>query len=159
MNATVDHVTVIVPDVEKTRAALSALLGIEPTHAVVLPGMAIRTFRIGDVELHVNAPTGPGPVRDFLERSGGPAYHHVALRVDDLDVALARAQDAGFRALGAPIETAPGLREVFLDPRNTGGVMIQLVERFARDRETLDEVAIGELTAQLSNAEPLDDGD
>lgn len=152
IDAKVDHVTVIVKDVEATRTALSALLGVEPTHEVSLPGMAIRTFRLGDVELHVNAPTGPGPVRDFLERSGGPAYHHVALRVEDLDAALQRARDAGFRLLGAPVETAPGLREIFLDPTTTGGVMIQLVERRSTDKDTLDAGAIGELVSQLSKA-------
>lgn len=152
IDAKIDHVTVIVSDVEATRVALSALLGAEPTHEVALPGMAIRTFRLGDVELHVNAPTGPGPVRDFLERSGGPAYHHVALRVADLDATLARARDAGFRALGGPVETAPGLREIFLDPTSTGGVMIQLVERRSADGDTLDGAAIGELVSQLSSA-------
>ncbi|MFO0618633.1 MAG: VOC family protein [Polyangiaceae bacterium] len=153
--AEVDHVTVIVEDVEATRRALAALLGTEPTHEVSLPGMAIRTFRIGDVELHVNAPTGAGPVRDFLERSGGPAYHHLALRVADLDAALASARAAGFVALGDPVETAPGLREVFLDPRTTGGVMIQLVARTAKADAALDGGAIAHLASQLSQKDTV----
>jgi methylmalonyl-CoA/ethylmalonyl-CoA epimerase len=151
MRAEVDHVTVIVPDADATQAALSKLLGVEPSHSLALPGMAIRTFRLGDVELHVNAPTGPGPVKDFFERSGNAAYHHVALRVQSLDEALERAGAAGFRTLGAPVETAPGLREVFLDPRTTGGVMLQLVERREVATSELDASAIEALVSQVGS--------
>lgn len=154
IEATVDHVTVIVPDVEATQSALARLLGAEPTHEVSLPGMAIRTFRIGEVELHVNAPTGPGPVRDFLQKVGGPAYHHLALRVADLDAVIASARAAGFGTLGAPVETAPGLREVFLDPRATGGILIQLVERVREPaRGELDPGAIEALASAIGDGQ------
>ncbi len=150
MRAKVDHVTAIVRDVEAARTALSRLLGAEPTHEVALPGMAIRTFRIGEVELHLNAPTGPGPVRDFLDRAGGPAYHHLALAVENLDAAIEDAARSGFGTLGPPIETAPGLLEVFLDPASTGGIMIQLVQRSTHDI-VLDPTAVGALVTQGAN--------
>lgn len=151
--ARVDHVTVVVPDLGATASALTRLLGVEPTHAVTLPGMEIRTFRVGDVELHVSAPSGPGPVQDFHDAVGGAGYHHLALRVADLDAVLADARDDGFAILGAPVQTAPGLREVFLDPRTTGGALIQLVERTAAASAALDGAAVAALAAQLARNE------
>ncbi len=127
----VDHVTAIVADRAAAASALARLLGEEPAGSVELPGMAISTFAIGGVEIHVNAPTGEGPVREHL-RAHGEGYHHLALSTDDLDAEIARIEGLGFRVLGAPVETAPGLREIFVDPKTAGGLLIQLVERAAK---------------------------
>jgi catechol 2,3-dioxygenase-like lactoylglutathione lyase family enzyme len=129
VTARIDHVTAIVPDADRAAGAIAKLLGLGPARPFALPGMEIRTLRVGGVELHLNAPTGDGPVRAFHERMGGAAYHHVALTVDHLDAALAVFRAKGFATLGDPIATAPGLREVFLDPATTGGLLLQIVER------------------------------
>jgi methylmalonyl-CoA/ethylmalonyl-CoA epimerase len=144
-----DHVTAIVPDADAAAAALRRLLGAEPVAEVSLPGMAIRSFRVGEAEIHVNAPTGPGPVDDHL-RTRGPGYHHLALRVDDLDATLVALAARGFAPLGAPVETAPGLREVFLDPRTAGDLLIQLVERkvAGEGRYEVDGEAVSRLAEQ-----------
>ena len=146
----IDHITAVVSDAEAAASAIGRLLGKEPVAAVTLPGMSIRSFRIGDAELHLNAPTGPGLIEDH-HRQHGPGYHHLALSVDDLDATLAELPAKGFTALGAPVETAPGLREVFLDPKTTGGIVIQLVERrsVAHEPYALDGASIGQLADQM----------
>lgn len=137
-----DHLTAIVPDAAQLSEVLRAVTGHAPASSIALPGMQILTFRFGDVELHVNQPTGPGPVASALEKSG-PALHHLAFRCDDLDATLARLHAQGIAALGAPVQTAPGLREVFLSPSATGGLFIQLVERSDESvAEELDESAV-----------------
>ena len=50
----------------------------------------VENFKVGDLEIHVNEPTGPGPVRDALAGSG-PALHHLALACDDLDATATEA--------------------------------------------------------------------
>ena len=98
--------------------------------------------------MHVNEPTGPGPVADY-QRRHGPGYHHLALRVEDIDRSLRELSTRGFAALGAPIETMPGLCEVFLDPSTTGGLLIQLVQRAAvSSTNELDPNAVSRLVAQ-----------
>lgn len=107
--------------------------------------MFIATFQLGDIELHLNAPTGPGPVEDH-HKAHGTSFHHIAFTVADLDLELPVLRDRGFETLGAPVETAPGLREVFLDPRGTGGLWIQLVERRADVTvEDLNSDGVGQL--------------
>ncbi len=144
-----DHVTAVVSDADAAAASLERLLGEKPVATLNLPGMAIRSFRLGEGEIHLNAPTGPGPVQDH-HRSHGPSYHHVALRVSDLDATLVDLAARGFSTLGAPVETAPGLREVFLDPAGTGGLMVQIVERreSASEPYELDGAAVANLAAQ-----------
>ena len=144
-----DHVTAVVADADAAADALRRLLGAEPVAIVALPGMAIRSFRVGNAEIHVNAPTGPGPVDEHLRRHGA-SYHHLALAVEDLDASIAELGGRGFAMLGAPVETAPGLREVFIDPRTAGGMLIQLVERklAVSERYEVDGAAVARLAAQ-----------
>jgi catechol 2,3-dioxygenase-like lactoylglutathione lyase family enzyme len=144
-----DHVTAIVPDAEVAADVLQRLLGAAPIASLSLPGMVIRSFKIGDSDLHVNAPSGPGPVDDHFRRHGA-GYHHLAIRVDDMTTTLADLATRGFTTLGAPIETGPGLHEVFLDPATTGGMLIQLVERKAATSESdaLDHAAVVRLAGQ-----------
>jgi catechol 2,3-dioxygenase-like lactoylglutathione lyase family enzyme len=148
VTARIDHVTAIVGDAERAASAIAKLLGLGPARSLALPGMDIRTLRVGGVELHLNAPTDDGPVRAFHERMGGAAYHHVALAVDDLDGALEVFRADGFATLGQPVVTAPGLREVFLDPAGTGGLLLQVVERREAGDVELDGSAVQRLAAQ-----------
>lgn len=124
----IDHVTAIVEDLDACARAFEILLGRGPDARVELPGMRVDTYRIGAFELHLNMPTADGPVREHLERHG-PSFHHVALRTADLDASLATLAAEGLPARGEPVETAHGLREVFLEPGHLGRLFVQLVER------------------------------
>ena len=46
-----DHVTAVVPDADVAADALHRLLGEAPVASLALPGMAIRSFRLGG-DLH-----------------------------------------------------------------------------------------------------------
>jgi methylmalonyl-CoA/ethylmalonyl-CoA epimerase len=148
-----DHVTAIVGD-SQVASVLARLFGSEPIGSIELPGMSVVTFRLGDVELHVNTPTGPGPVSDHY-RAQGAGFHHIAFEVASLEEELSRLGARGFRAKGRPVTTAPGLREIFLDPETTGGVWIQLVERRGDIvPEALDANAVRELTESAGRKKP-----
>ena len=127
----IDHVTTIVRDLDGATNALARVFRSSAWTETRIPGIAVGTFALGDAEIHVVTPRGPGPVADFLG-SGRRGFHHVAVRFDALDEALAELRAAGIRTLGEPVEPLPGIREVFLDPEQTGGLLIQAVERKSR---------------------------
>jgi len=146
----VDHVTAVVSDADEAGAALSRLLGIEPCASLDLSNMAIRSFRVGDAEIHVNSPRGPGIVEDHFSRHGA-SIHHLALRVEDLVTSLEELSKRGFRSLGAPIETAPGIWEVFLDPTTTAGLWIQVVQRNKGLASDFDASAVEALASNAAS--------
>jgi catechol 2,3-dioxygenase-like lactoylglutathione lyase family enzyme len=125
---TLDHVTTIVKSFDETTAALARVLQVRPVLEWRIPGIVVGTFTIGGAELHIVTPRGDGPVADLVAK-GHDGLHHVALRVEDLARTLDELRARGIRTLGEPVEALPGIREVFLDPTQTGGLLIQAVER------------------------------
>ncbi len=82
----------------------------------------------GDSRIELLEPTAPdSPIAKFLEKRG-PGLHHVALRVPDLDAAVARLSAGGARLLNEPRTGAGGHIYVFVHPASTGGVLLELIQ-------------------------------
>lgn len=84
--------------------------------------------------LQVLAPTAAdSPVARFLDRSG-PGLQHLAFRVSDLDRTVSRLRAAGIRPLyPRPGRGTAGSLINFLHPRDTGGVLVELVRPAVED--------------------------
>ena len=73
--------------------------------------------------------TDDSEYREFLDE-GGPGLHHLAYRVDDLDVALDALREAGRELIDEePVAGPRGARTAYLHPDSAFGVLVQLVER------------------------------
>lgn len=82
------------------------------------------SFHMELLEAH---PAGEGPIAKFIAKRG-PGLHHIALRSESLDADLAALEKFGVKPLnGYPATGLAGTRVAFLDPRTTGGVLIELV--------------------------------
>lgn len=129
-----DHVAVAVRDLQAALRALQAL-GLRCAHVEDVPAEGVRVAFLpaGEAALELLEPTSEaGPVARFLS-SRGEGLHHVAVRVSDLDAALARAAAAGVQVIPpGPRAGARGARVAFLHPKTACGVLVELVEP-ARD--------------------------
>ncbi len=83
----------------------------------------------GPTRIELVAPLdGEGPIARALEKRG-PGLHHLCFRVRDVDAEMARLAGLGWRFTSdAPKPGAHGARVVFVHPRSTGGVLIELAE-------------------------------
>jgi methylmalonyl-CoA/ethylmalonyl-CoA epimerase len=125
--ARIAHIGVAVPHLADALAFYRDVLGLEPGPAGSADGAAIASLRFGDVDVELLEPRDPdGPVAKFLARRG-PGIHHVCIRVPDLDAALARCREAGYRLVDeAPRRGAGGHRIAFVHPKATAGILIEL---------------------------------
>lgn len=126
-----DHLGVAVESLEAASLPYT-LLGLAAEgddETVTSQRVRVRTFRSGESLLELLEPTSPeSPIRAFLDRRG-PGLHHLALRVAGLETEIARLKDAGARfASESPQRGRHSTRVVFLHPKWTGGVLIELVE-------------------------------
>lgn len=125
-----DHVAIAVRDLDDAGVWLT--LGFTPLGAdeeVPDQGVRVRTLRAGASLLELVAPASPSsPIIRFLERRG-PGLHHVALRVDDVELEIARLVEAGVRLIDAtPRPGRAGTRVAFVHPSSTLGTLVELVE-------------------------------
>ena len=137
----IDHIGVAVRDLDRYLAVFGNILGLEIhdfEEADPYEGLRIAFARVGETDfefLQDRLPEAADKVTDqrdiarWIDRRG-EGIHHVALRVDDIDAAIAEAKAKGLRVLdetGRP--GARGSRVAFLHPKSTGGVLIHFVER------------------------------
>ncbi len=127
----IDHLAIVVDDIEKALKFWRDGLGLEVSHVEDVPDQsAVVTFlTIGDQNVELVEPTGDesGMAR-FLEKRG-PGMHHVALEVEDIEDSLEHLEAAGIRLIhDEPVVGAGGRRIAFIHPESTHGVLVELYE-------------------------------
>lgn len=140
---TLEHLGIAVADADAAVALFERLLGAAPYKRETVEREGVRTIFFGDGGRAGEAPklellealSPASPVAKYLEKRG-PGLHHVAFEVTDLEAEMARLRALGFQLLAeAPKPGADGKRIVFLHPRSTGGVLVELCETaFAPER-------------------------
>jgi len=140
---TVDHLGIVVPDLAAATAFYRDLLGFAVSEPLVHDdqGIAVVFVQLANVRVELLAATrDPSPIEHvledqtinhFLARNPQGGLHHVAYMVDDILATRDRLTASGCRTLGKgdPIIGASGTPILFLDPRHTGGALIELKQR------------------------------
>jgi len=90
----------------------------------------VSFFPVGDSEIELLESTSPdGPIAKYIEKNG-EGIQHVALRVDNIEAALAELKAKGVRLIDeTPRYGAGGARIAFVHPKSTGGILLELSER------------------------------
>lgn len=133
----IDHVAVVVRDIEEALPRYRALFGLWPPDAVqAVTGQAVRICFL---------PTGPAPaarieliqptdaasgVARFLE-ARGEGLHHVCFGTTDLAQELARLEQSGAELIDAVPRPGAEGAVAFVHPRTLNGVLWELLERGA----------------------------
>lgn len=122
----VDHLGIVVRDLDEALPFYVATLGLTARDREDLPAVGVRLLYLesGAGTLQLLQPTGPGPARDYLDQHGeGP--DHLCYTVADIPAALAfLAPDAEVRI----VMGGRGRRACFL-PGRQHGLRIELTER------------------------------
>ena len=128
----IDHIAVLVDDLEKTLAFWRDGLGMELSHLEDVPAeksmVAFLPVAGSEVEL-VKPTTDDSGLARYLEKRG-PGMHHLCLEVDDIEGMLARLKGAGVQLINeTPLTGSSGKRYAFVHPKSANGVMVELYEQ------------------------------
>lgn len=127
----IEHVAIVVKDVEASAGLFETLLGIERGHTETLPSERVKVafFELGGCRIELVEGIGSdNPTAKFIEKRG-EGIHHLCLEVDDLAATLKRLEGAGFPLIDrAPRPGSRGTKVAFLHPRGCNGVLVELVE-------------------------------
>ena len=136
-----DHVGIAVPDLDEAIAFYRDQLGMQVTHREdnldqQVAEVMLTTSEIGppSSQLQLLMPlTESSVVNRFLMRRGS-GLHHVAYAVSDVRSASTILRHCGVRVLyDAPRAGTRGSQINFVHPKDTGGVLLELVEQAAAD--------------------------
>ncbi len=130
----VDHIGIAVNNLEETIKFYEDVLNIkcEGTEVVEDQKVKVAFFPVGDTELEFLESTEPdGPIARFIEKNGGRGgIQHVAVRVDNIDDAIAEMKAKGYRMIDEKARYgAGGARIAFVHPKETDGILLELSER------------------------------
>ncbi|MDR7417752.1 MAG: methylmalonyl Co-A mutase-associated GTPase MeaB [Armatimonadota bacterium] len=127
-----DHIGIAVRNLDSAGRFYREVLGLTVSDPELLLGdaVAVAFVDLGGTRIELlEAATVDGPVARFIERRG-EGIHHIALAVPDAARALENARDAGYTPIDElPRAGAHGTRVAFLHPKDTHGVLIELVDR------------------------------
>jgi methylmalonyl-CoA epimerase len=156
MKAILDHLGIAVSDLPASLAFFQDTLGLQLEVSEEIASQRVRAHFIsaGQSTLELLEATAPdSPIARFIEKRG-PGLHHVALRVPDIEAALAHLKARGIRLIDErPRAGAEGSLVAFIHPSAAHGVLVELkqpapkVDKFKTvGRHTLGELELFSLS-------------
>jgi methylmalonyl-CoA/ethylmalonyl-CoA epimerase len=127
----IDHIGIVTPDLETGSIPYQRMgltpLGADEENSVF--ASKLRVFQVGESLIKLVAPTSPdSPLMQSLE-ARGPGLHHIAFRVEDIELAANALLTRGAKFLTPkPLPGRAETRVMFLDPSWGAGTLIELVE-------------------------------
>jgi lactoylglutathione lyase len=140
-----NHVSIHADDLEQSVRFYVDVFGMEkiPTYNFAFP---VQYLRLGDLQLHI-----------FERESPAPAYHHIAINVDDFEGAFVRAKELGILERESFFEDIYELPDgsVQMYIRDPAGNLVEIdwPDATTLDRSTLPErKRLGDSVAQTGDA-------
>jgi len=127
----IDHVAVVVEDMERSLAFWRDALGINLSEVRDVPAEKSRVafLPLDGAEVELVQPTADDSgIAKYLAKRGA-GMHHICLEVDDIVGMLARLKSKNVRLINeTPRLAVDGKKYAFIHPESTGGVLVELYQ-------------------------------
>lgn len=131
----VDHIGIAVSDLKEVGSFWGDTLGLPANGEETVVEQKVTTGFFptpngSEIEL-LAATDETSPIAKFIEKNGGRGgIQHIALRVDNLEAALADLKEQGVRLIDEkPRLGAGGAKIAFVHPKASHGVLLELCQR------------------------------
>ena len=126
-----EHIGIAVKNLNESNLLFAKLLG-KPHYKIEdVPSEGVRTsfFDVGGIKIElVEATRADSPIAKFIEKRG-EGLHHLAFAVDGIENKMKEGIESGFRFLAdQPKDGADNKRIVFMHPKSTNDVLVELCE-------------------------------
>ena len=127
----IEHIGIAVKNMEDANVLFEKLLGVPSYKEEVVESEGVLTsfFQAGTNKIELLMATNPeSPIAKFLEKKG-EGIHHIAFDVEDIHAEITRLKNEGFVLINeVPKKGADNKLVVFLHPKNTNGVLVELCQ-------------------------------
>jgi len=127
----IEHIGIAVKSIEESNNLFAKLFDDShyKTEEVESEGVKTSFFKIGENKIELlEATNEDSPIAKFISKKG-EGVHHIAFDVDDIEAEINRLKNEGFIVLNdSPKIGADNKLVVFLHPKSTNGVLIELCQ-------------------------------
>lgn len=129
-----NHVGVAVPDIEAAKQTYRDLYGVSDqditeTRELAAQGVKFAFVNLANSQIELIEPLGENsPIEKFLEKNPSGGQHHICFEVADIHVARDEMVKRGAIVLNEPRIGAHGTPIIFIHPKNSNGVLVELME-------------------------------
>lgn len=124
-----EHIGIAIQSLEKSNDLFSKLLGNDPYKEELVESEHVKTsfFSVENTKIELlEATAEESAIAKYLTKNR-EGVHHLAFGVDDLTYEINRLKKAGFEFINdTPKEGADNKLVVFLHPKTTNGVLVEL---------------------------------
>ena len=127
----IEHIGIAVKNSNDANILFEKLLGVPSykTEIVETESVVTSFFQTGTSKIELLMATNPeSPIAKFLDKKG-EGIHHIAFDVEDIFAEMERLKKEGFVLINdIPKKGADNKWVVFLHPKNTNGVLVELCQ-------------------------------
>lgn len=127
----IEHIGIAVKDLGISNDLFEKLLGAAPYKEEQVESEGVKTsfFTVGDSKIElVGSEKKDSAIEKYLEKNR-EGIHHIAFGVENIEFEIERLKNQGFTFINeTPKLGADNKRVVFLHPKTTNGVLVELCE-------------------------------
>lgn len=127
-----NHVGIAVPSIDEAAQTYRDLYGctdITPVKDMPEQGVKVAFVNLPNSQIELIEPLGEdSPIHNFLKKNPKGGQHHVCFEVPEIIAAVEAMSQRGATVLNEPRIGAHGTLIVFVHPKNSNGVLIELME-------------------------------
>jgi methylmalonyl-CoA/ethylmalonyl-CoA epimerase len=131
----IEHIGIAVKSLKDSNKLFESLFGKShyKIESVESEGVNTSFFKLGESKIELlEATDDDGPIAKFIAKKG-EGIHHIAFDVDDIEAEIKRLKKEGFIVLNdKPKKGADNKLVVFLHPKSTNGVLIELCQEISK---------------------------
>ncbi|RCW54629.1 MULTISPECIES: methylmalonyl-CoA epimerase [Halanaerobium] len=132
----IEHIGIAVQNLENALNFYQNILGLKFIKREIVETQAVEIafLKVGESKIELLEPLNEeSTIARFLEKNG-EGIHHFAILVDSIEDKIKAMQAQGARLIGNKASAgADNMKIIFVHPRSTNGVLLELCEPFAKE--------------------------
>ena len=134
----IEHIGIAVQNLEESLKFYQDILGLEflKDEKVESQGVNIAFLKIGESKIELLEPLDEESTIARFIKKNGQGIHHFAILVDSIEDKIKSMQAQGARLIGdTATEGADNMKIIFVHPKTTNGVLLELCEPIAKEEK------------------------
>ena len=128
----IEHIGIAVEGLEKSASFWKNIIGLKHCGLEDVDGQGVLTdiYDTGSGKIELLVSKYPdSPISKFIKKRG-TGIHHICLIVEDIDEAIEHMNKNKIKLIGdKPTLGAENHKVIFIHPRSTGGILVELAEK------------------------------